>query len=194
MKFKVGDKVRVIGNSWEENTHFFDIGVVCEIKRYYETDNSYLVVGRGLGQCVLEGDLELVKDDTQGKHHRPIVYKVYEEMKRHIGVDNAISATEICLFCGLSGHRELRKIMREIRRSGELEKIPCSCNKGYYMASTKEEAKKSIDRLVNTAKNELKTAYTMANKLGLEGQMKMQFGKYFKDTYHSLMEDKEDVE
>lgn len=126
--------------------------------------------------------------DTQVKHHAPKVYEVYEEMKRHVGIENAISATQLCFLCDVSSHRELREIMREIRRSGELEKIPCSCNDGYYMASTKEEAQKAIDRLVNAAKNELKTAYTMAKKLGLEGQMKIQFGKYWKDTYHSLME------
>lgn len=122
------------------------------------------------------------------KHHSPKVYVVYEEMKRHVGEENSISATDLCIACGVSSHRELREIMREMRRSGELEKIPCSCNKGYYMASTKEEAMSAIDRLINTAKNEFKTGYIMMKKLGLDKQMKIPLGEYFKDTYHSLME------
>ena len=122
------------------------------------------------------------------KHHSPKVYMVYEEMKRHVGIENSISATDLCIACGVSSHRELREIMREMRRSGELEKIPCSCNKGYYMASTKEEAMSAIDRLINTAKNEFKTGYIMMKKLGLDKQMKIPLGEYFKDTYHALME------
>lgn len=122
------------------------------------------------------------------KNHTPKVYTVYEEMKKYVGVENSISANDLCIACGISSHRELREIMREMRRSGELEKIPCSCNKGYYMASTKEEAKSAIERLTNTAKNEFKTAYTMAKKLGLDGQMKIQWDEFCVDTYHSLME------
>ena len=122
------------------------------------------------------------------KNHRQIVYRVYWELEKHVGEENCISATELCLYLGLSSHRELREIMREIRRSVELEKIPCSCNKGYYMASTKEEAQRAIERLTNTAKNEFKTAYTMAKKLGLDGQMKIQWDEFCVDTYHSLME------
>ena len=30
------------------------------------------------------------------KHHAPIVYKVYEEMKSHVGKSNAISADDLC--------------------------------------------------------------------------------------------------
>lgn len=127
------------------------------------------------------------------KHHAPIVYKVYEELKKHIGVENSISATDLCVACGVGSHRELREIMREMRRSVELEKIPCSCNEGYYMASTKEEARRAIDRLVNTAKNEFKTAYTMAKKVGLDGQMKIQWDEFCGDTYHSLMERKDEL-
>ena len=122
------------------------------------------------------------------KHHAPKVYEVYEELRWHVGAKNAISATDLCRACGISSHRELREVMREIRRSGELEKIPCSCNKGYYMASTKEEAMSAIERLINTAKNEFKTGYIMMKKLGLDKQMKIPLGEYFKDTYHSLME------
>ena len=121
------------------------------------------------------------------KHHEPIVYKVYEELKQHIGVKNPISATDLCIICGVDGHRELRRIIREIRRSGELEKVIGSCKKGYYVC-TNDDAQKSIDRLMNAAKNMFKTAYIMAKKVGLDGQMKIKMGDYFSDTYHSLME------
>lgn len=208
MKFKVGDKVKVIGGT---DYHCFPIWSEVEILRITKNGN-YVAYGIMEGgekgvQTIIEGSLELVKDDTQVKHHAPIVYEVYEELKKHIGKENAISAHDLCeifqdelaeeLYSDimiLPKDRKLRKIMREIRRSTELEKIPCSCKKGYYMARTKEEAQKAIDRLVNTAKNELKTAYTMAKKLGLDGQMKIQFGKYWKDTYHSIMEKEDETD
>lgn len=139
--------------------------------------------------------------EIEVKHHAPIIYEVYEELKRHIGKENAISAKDLCFLfpmelCMYSiseddwapDVRRLREVMRKIRRSGELEKIPCSCNKGYYVATSKEEAQKAINRLLNAAKNEFKTAHIMAKKLGLDKQMKIQFGEFFNDTYHSLME------
>ena len=189
MKFKVGDKVRVIGNSGYAK-HYYNIGRICEVKKCFDSCGVCEVLGYGkeLSQYISVCDLELVKDDTQVKHHAQKVYKVYEEMKRHVGIENSISATDLCIACGVSSHRELREIMREMRRSGKLEKIPCSCNKGYYMASTKEEAMSAIDRLINTAKNEFKTGYIMMKKLGLDKQMKIPLGEYFKDTYPSLME------
>lgn len=186
MRFKVGDKVKVVGCTFP---HHSIVGHCGKIILADERDETYDVMGDGgLDQWVAEVDLELVKDDTQVKHHTPKVYAVYEEMKRHIGEENSISATDLCIACGVSSHRELREIMREMRRSGELEKIPCSCNKGYYLARTKEEAIKSINRILNAAKNEFKTGYIMMKKLGLDKQMKIPLGEYFKDTYHSLME------
>ena len=193
MKFKVGDTVKVVPKS-NLCRYAFSSDTICTVTYVCERDKTYVVRGkenrtnRNIEQFVNERYLELVKDDTQVKHHSPKVYVVYEEMKRHIGEENSISATDLCIACGVSSHRELREIMREMRRSGELEKIPCSCNKGYYMASTKEEAMSAIDRLINTAKNEFKTGYIMMKKLGLDKQMKIPLGEYFKDTYHSLME------
>lgn len=125
------------------------------------------------------------------KHHNDNVYKVYNFLKTKIGIENAISANDLCILCNISDKRELREIIREMRRSGDFEEIPCSCNNGYYMASVKEEAEKAIERLVNTAKNELKTAYSMEKKLGLDNQMKIKFDELCNDTYHALME-KED--
>lgn len=140
------------------------------------------------------------------KHHAPIVYKVYEELKFHIGKNNAISADELCsLFPEeLYGYsrfedylvpdlRKLRTIIREIRRSGELEKVIGSCRNGYYVC-TKDDAQKAIDRIMNTAKNMFKTAYIMSKKVGLDGQMKIQFNEFCADTYHSLMEGKNEFD
>ena len=134
------------------------------------------------------------------KHHAPIVYKVYEELKNHVGQNCAISANDLCdkfedelmdfdvsIVDYKFRNRKLREIIREIRRSGELEKVIGSCKNGYYVC-TKNDAQKSIDRLMNAAKNMFKTAYIMAKKVGLEGQMKIKMGDYFSDTYHSLME------
>lgn len=192
MKFKIGDKVRVIGNE----INLFPIGNIVEIVDKY-SDGTYEAYGYGekkrkIYQTCYEQELELVKDYVQVKRHALKVYEVYEELKRHIGIENAISATQLCFLCGIEGHRELREIMREIRRSAELEKIPCSCNKGYYMASTKEEAQNAVNRLTNAAKNEFKTAYVMMKKLGLDGQMKIHWDEFCEDTYHSLMEKKDD--
>lgn len=144
----------------------------------------------------------------KAKHHQPIVYRVYEELKHHVGAENAISADDLCdkfdelcidfsnpvgqwrncvLYSTSKKRRKLRTIIREIRRSGELEKVIGSCKNGYYVC-TKDDAQKAIDRLMNAAKNMFKTAYVMAKKVGLDGQMKIQYSKYISDTYHSLME------
>ena len=138
------------------------------------------------------------------KHHAPIVYKVYEEMKSHVGNSNAISADDLCDKFGdellvfdpimvdyKSRKRKLRKIIREIRRSGELEKVIGSCKNGYFIC-TQNDAQKAIDRLMNAAKNQIKTASIMAKKVGLNNQMKIQMGQFYRDTYQSLMEDEDD--
>ena len=45
---------------------------------------------------------------------------------------------------------------------------------------------------MNAAKNQIKTASIMAKKVGLNNQMKIQMGQFYRDTYQSLMEDEDD--
>lgn len=119
-------------------------------------------------------------------HHSPLVYRVYDELKKNIGKENAISAEELSSQFGLS-HRRLRTVIREIRNSTELEKAIGSSDKGYYVC-TIDDIDASIQRLLNYAFSTLKVARAIEKKAGRNGQIKMQLGKYFKEYYQSLGE------
>ena len=116
--------------------------------------------------------------------HEPMVYRLYDELKNHIGKKNAISADELCAKFGIE-ERKLRDYISEIRRSGELEKVVASSNKGYFIC-TEEEADKANERLYSQAFSLLKTANANEKKVGRNGQMKMRLGEFYKDTFESL--------
>ena len=65
MKFKVGDKVKMIGNHSDSINHIGDIGIIIEINEVIEDYRVY-VKGReccgeeNIGNWHLEDDLELV--------------------------------------------------------------------------------------------------------------------------------------
>lgn len=209
-KFNVGDKVKV--RKWEDMANEFGVDgahtihlpwfsfipqmrLFCgrEVIIRMVMPHGYLIEGDRCNWSFDEECFERKEENKPrtcpSKYHRQIVYMVYYTLCDYVGEENAVSAEFICRVNGIRSHRELRKIIREIRRSPELEKFPCSCSKGYYMASTKEEAKKAIDRLINAAKNEFKTGYIMMKKLGLDKQMKILLDEFCSDTYHSLVGD-----
>lgn len=120
------------------------------------------------------------------KHHEPLVYRIYEELKNYVGAKNAISARELSDKFDLT-ERELRDYIHKIRDSKELEKAIGSCNKGYYVC-TEEDCEVAIKRLYNQAFSTLRVARALENKVGLNGQGKLKLGHYYSDFYKSLGE------
>lgn len=121
---------------------------------------------------------------TEVKHHAPMVYAVYSELKNHIGKANAISAEELSNQFNI-GERELREVISTIRKSGELRKIIGSCNKGYYIC-TSEEFISANHRLEKQAFSLLKVAYANKKKAALDGQGLIPLGAYYKEVFEAF--------
>ena len=208
MKYKVGDKVRV--RQWDDMAKEFgydnlektcintrNAGFVRGMEEYcgkvvtIETVHSLLKTYIIEEDCYYDWADDMFESIEQSKlevvHHSPLTYRIYDELKKHVGRANAISAEALSDMFGIS-QRQLREHIRIIRRSGELEKVIGSANGGYYVC-TAEEVEKAINRLIHASKNMLKTASVMAKKAERNGQYKMkELGKYFKDVYESLGE------
>lgn len=118
--------------------------------------------------------------------HEGTVYRVYEELKRHVGRENAISAEELAGKFGI-GERKLREYVSEIRTSLELEKIVGSSNQGYFVC-TEEEFRTANRRLKRQAISLLRAAHANERKAGRNGQCKMKLGKYYKPFVKSFGE------
>lgn len=97
---------------------------------------------------------------------------IYNELKEHVGRENAIRAEELAAMFGM-GERQLRDNIREIRRDSEAEEIVSSCNDGYYIC-TRDELEKANERLRRQALSLMKTVHANEKKIGKSGQMKMQ--------------------
>ena len=114
------------------------------------------------------------------KHHEPAVYRLYDYLKNnHLGRENGIKKPELAQKLGIN-ERELRKLTKEINTSTELEKL-VSTTHCCYMCKTKEECEKSIRNTFRTAISLIKKGNTMAKKVGLNGQIKMPLGQYYKE-------------
>ena len=103
---------------------------------------------------------------------------IYDELKEHVGRENAIRAEELAEKFGM-GERQLRDHIREIRRDAEAESVVASCNQGYYIC-TREELAKANERLYSQAFSLLKTANANEKKVGRSGQMKMRLDEMMK--------------
>lgn len=121
------------------------------------------------------------------KHHQPIVYQVYSELKRHVGRDRAISAKELSAKFYMS-ERALREVIHTIRESGELEKA-IGCSSAGYFVCTEEDCEKAIKRLYRQAFSTLKVARALEKKVGMNGQGKLKLGEYYAEFVKSLGED-----
>ncbi len=118
------------------------------------------------------------------QHHPPIVYSVYEELKKHIGRQAAISAADLAQLFNVS-KRELRGIISTIRTSTELRKIVASSNNGYYIC-TAEEFRQANRRLEKQAFSLLKVAYANKKKAANDGQYLIPLGQYWAEVFESL--------
>lgn len=122
------------------------------------------------------------------KHHEPIVYKVYEYLKTyHTGKENGIKRPILAEKLGIS-ERKLRKITREINTSNELEKL-VSTTHSCYICGTREECEKAIRNTYSVAIAQFKKAKQMEKKVGLNGQLKLKVGKYYKDFVETFSEE-----
>lgn len=119
------------------------------------------------------------------KHHEPQVYRLYDYLKsNHLGRENGITKPELAQTLNIS-ERELRKLTKEINTSPELEKIVSSTH-CCYMCKTKEECEMTIRNTYRTAISLLKKGKAMEKKVGLNGQVKMKLGKYYKDVVETF--------
>lgn len=133
---------------------------------------------------VLEGDCEAIRLKEEFMEHKKEVKVVYNILCQHIGKSNAISADRLSEFLHIS-ERKLRDYISEIRRGTEFEKIVCSCNDGYYIA-TEEEADRANKRLYSQAFSLLKTAHANDKKAGRNGQLRIRLSEFEKDTVEAF--------
>ena len=122
------------------------------------------------------------------KHHEPMVYRLYDYLKNnHLGRENGIKKPALAQVLGIS-ERELRKLTKAINESNELEKL-VSTTHSCYMCATKEECEKSIRNTYRVAVALFKKAKQMEKKVGLNGQIKLKLGKYYKDVVETFSEE-----
>ena len=119
------------------------------------------------------------------KKHSPIVYGIYEFLKSyHEGAENAISAKALSDRYEIS-ERALRDIISEIRESPVLQRVIGSNNKGYFVCR-ESEFERTNNRLKAAAFSLLKVAYANDKKAAKDGQMRIRFSKYAKDTFEAF--------
>lgn len=124
---------------------------------------------------------------TKIKKHSPVVYAVYEYMKGCVGEENAISAKDLSKRFGVS-ERNLREIISEIRESSVLQLVIGSNNKGYFVCRESEFSAMN-NRLKAAAFSILKVAYANEKKAAKDGQMRIRFSRYMKDSYEAFAKD-----
>ncbi len=120
------------------------------------------------------------------KKHQPIAYRIYDELKQHVGKQNAISATELSEKFGIS-KRHLRDYIHELREDMLLDKVILTCNKGYYIP-TEEEGTADVNRLFKHAFSTLRIARASVNKASRNNQGKIKLGKYYKEFVEAFGE------
>lgn len=121
------------------------------------------------------------------KKHAPVVYLVYDFMKDYVGESNAIKAKDLSAHFGVS-ERELRDIISEIRESPVLQRVIGSNNKGYFVCR-ESEFERTNNRLKSAAFSLLKVAYANEKKAAKDGQMKIRFSRYMKDSYDAFVKE-----
>lgn len=125
-------------------------------------------------------------------HHEPLVYRLYEYLKEnHKGKENGIKRPELAMQLGIT-ERRLRRLTKEINESTELEKL-VSTTHSCYICETREDCEKSIRNTYRVAIALFKKAKAMEKKVGLNGQIKLKLGKYYKDVVETFSEEDERI-
>jgi len=121
------------------------------------------------------------------KKHEPEVYKLYEYLKNnHYGKEHGIGRNELMDMLnfrwgfGQMTKRRLRYLTQQINESGELEKL-ISTTHCCYMCRDVDEGKLAVHGTYAMAITLFKKAKKMEKKIGMNGQMKIKLGAYYKD-------------
>lgn len=129
-----------------------------------------------------------MENKIEVKKHEPEVYRVYDYVKnKHLGQKNGILKSYLANNLHIT-ERALRKITSEINTSDELPRI-ISTTGSCYMCDTKEECEKSIRNTYNVAIALFKKAKKMEKKVGLNGQIKLKLGPYYKEVIETFSEE-----
>lgn len=125
------------------------------------------------------------------KKHRPLVYQYYDYLKdNHYGKANGVKRTTLAdIF-----HVDLKtqkNILKEINESDTLTKL-ISTSGSIYMCQTKEECEQAAFNEFKSGLTRLKKGKKMLKKIDMNGQMKMQLGKYYKEAIECFEENEND--
>jgi hypothetical protein len=128
------------------------------------------------------------------KKNKPIEYRIYDYLKKNaIGYENRIKGNKLMQIFGINDNKTLREHIKKIRDSSILQKIVCSeagSGGGYWMPITQEEVYLTLQHLYKRSMKMLSTYATIKRKSKLNNQRRFKLGKYEKEVYESLMEDK----
>lgn len=122
------------------------------------------------------------------KKHRTIVYDYYNYLKEcHYGKENGVKREVLAGVFHVSLNAQ-KEILREINESEILPKIVSTSN-SIYMCRTKEECEQAAFNEFKSGLTRLKKGKKMLKKIDMNGQMKMQLGKYYKEAIECFEED-----
>lgn len=125
------------------------------------------------------------------KKHKPIVYQYYEYLKEnHLGKENGVRRDTLADLFHVNVATQ-KEILKEINESDELPKI-ISTTGAIYMCRTREECETAAFNEFKSGLTRLKKGKKMLKKIDMNGQMKMQLGKYYKEAIECFEEDKND--
>lgn len=125
------------------------------------------------------------------KNYRPIVYEYYNYLKDcHYGKENGVNRKILAdiFHVGLDTQK---RILREINESDTLPKL-VSTSGAIYMCRTKEECEQAAFNEFKSGLTRLKKGKKMLKKIDMNGQMKMQLGKYYKEAIECFEEDSDE--
>ncbi len=120
------------------------------------------------------------------KHHDSTTYRIYDELKNHVGKQNAISAADLSGMFHIS-ERQLRDYIHDIRQDMKFDKVILAYNKGYYIP-TEQEGTADVQRLFHHAFSTLRIARATVAKGSRNGQGKIKLGKYYKEFVEAFGE------
>lgn len=125
------------------------------------------------------------------KKHEPIVYEYYNYLKDcHYGKENGVRREILADIFHVSIKKQ-KNILREINESDTLPKL-VSTSGAIYMCRTKEECEQAAFNEFKSGLTRLKKGKKMLKKIDMNGQMKMQLGKYYKEAIECFEEDRDE--
>lgn len=120
-------------------------------------------------------------EKIETKKYDSIVYRYYEYLKEHhFGKENGIKRGELAKFFGVTLEQQ-KSILRTINESSAFDKLVSTCG-SIYMCRTQRECEVSAYNEINSGISRIKKGKAMLAKVGLNGQMKMKLGKYYKEA------------